>query len=174
MLKIKEKLNNYREKCLLRTRQVITRRHQGEIEIAGKTCVNFASNDYLGLAEHPRVKQAASLGISHYGFGSGSSPLVSGFYQPQQDLEKNWAEFLNREAALFFNSGYLANLGVLSTLASRDSLVISDKHCHASLLDGIQLSRAKHDRYPHQNLAKLEKNAGGDHEICPSCDRKRF
>jgi len=156
MLKIKEKLKNYSDKSLLRTRRVIAKRHQGEIEISGLVCVNFASNDYLGLAQHPDIKQAFIKGVTDYGFGSSASPLVSGFYQPQKELEEKWAEFLNRESAIFFNSGYLANLGVISTLASRDTIVISDKLCHASLLDGIQLSRALHYRFPHQDLFKLE------------------
>lgn len=113
--------------------------------------INFSSNDYLGLSQHPDVKKSFKQGVDQYGFGSGASVFLSGYKSAHQALEEAMADFLQRDRALFFNSGYHANLGVIATLANRESHVIADKDCHASLLDGIQLSRAKLERFKHQD-----------------------
>lgn len=115
-------------------------------------CLDFASNDYLSLSNDPRIKESFAEAASRYGLGSGASLQVSGYSRHHQALEEAFAEFLNRERALLFNTGYQANLGMISALANRHSTIIADKHCHASLIDGIQLSRAKHVRYRHQQL----------------------
>ncbi len=116
----------------------------------------FCSNDYLGLASDPRLQAAMIEGMKRYGLGSGASPLISGYCTAQAHFEHAMAAHLHRERALFFNSGYMANLGVLPALANRHSWILSDKLCHASLLDGIALSRARHLRYHHQDLHHLE------------------
>ncbi|ACJ20075.1 aminotransferase class I/II-fold pyridoxal phosphate-dependent enzyme [Coxiella burnetii] len=153
---IKNKLQRHTQSALLRKRIVVAKRKEAWVNINGRDCINFCSNDYLGLASHPAVKAAFIRGIQQYGAGSGSSALISGYFKPQQMLEEKFAAFLNRDRAIFFNSGYLANLGVMTSLADRKQIIFSDKLCHASLLDAIQLSRAKHYRYPHQNFEQLK------------------
>ena len=141
--------------ALVRKRMALTERSEWSVTVNGRRCINFSSNDYLGLANHSAVKEAFINGIKEYGVGSGSSALISGYFEAQRILEVKFAEFLNREQAIFFNSGYLANLGVITSLANRSSVILSDKLCHASLLDAIQLSRAKNYRYPHQDFDQL-------------------
>lgn len=117
------------------------------------TCaVNFASNDYLGLAQDKRVKKSFAAAAERYGLGSSGSALLSGFQTPHQELELAFAKYSGRERALLFNSGYHANLGIYASLANRHDTILADKDCHASILDGIQLSRASLKRYRHLDL----------------------
>lgn len=156
LAKIRNKLEQYTQRQLLRRRIAISERGDNWVKIDGRSCVNFCSNDYLGLANHPAIKGALIEGIQKYGAGSGSSTLISGYFEPQQRLEEKFAEFLNRDRAVFFSSGYMANLGVMTSLLDRGSIVVSDRLCHASLLDAIQLSKAKHYRYRHNDLAHFK------------------
>ena len=117
---------------------------------------NFANNDYLNLTQENRIKQTLATAISQYGTGSGSSSVVCGYSQAQQRLEKRFADFLGRERALFFNSGYMANLGAITCLANRHSRIIADKLCHASIIDAMQLSRAQYWRHLHQDNSQLK------------------
>lgn len=116
---------------------------------------NFASNDYLNLSQHPYVKKTLQEAAEIYGMGSGASPLICGYQDIHQELEKQFADFVGREKALLFNSGYHANAGLFSVLANRHSTIIADKDCHASLLDGIHLARAQHKRYAHHNMQQV-------------------
>jgi len=153
-------LNALRERetnHLLRNRFVIEQRENANVMVSGKLAANFCSNDYLNLTQHPDVVNAFIRGANQYGLGSGASSLVSGYFKPLKQLEEAFSEFLNRERSLLFNSGYHANLGVIPALAQKNSVVIADKLCHASLIDGIILSRAKHLRYPHNDIAHAEK-----------------
>jgi 8-amino-7-oxononanoate synthase len=150
---VERRLKHYQTQHLIRERHTITARANNVIIINGQRLINFCSSDYLGLAVHPKVKTAFIAGVQQYGLGSSSAALIAGFYKPQQLLEEKFADFLQRDQALFFNSGYHANLGILTTLANRDTVVIADKLCHASILDGIQLSRAKHYRFRHNDIA---------------------
>jgi 8-amino-7-oxononanoate synthase len=156
-LEVQNKIESYSINSLLRKRVVIESRNDNRIISDRIECINFCSNDYLGLTTSETVKKAFVEGVQQYGFGSGSSALVSGYFSPQQQLEEKFAEFLNRDRAIYFNSGYLANLGVISALNGRSNSIISDKLCHASILDGIQLSKAKHHRFRHNNVTHLEK-----------------
>jgi 8-amino-7-oxononanoate synthase len=140
---------------LIRSRFTIKTRNDNKIKVGDASLVNFSSNDYLGIAEHPKVKNAFIQGVQQFGTGSSSSALVSGFYQPHRVLEEKFAEFLQRDSAILFNSGYLANIGVITALADRSGKILVDKLCHASILDGIQLSRAKTLRYLHNDLNHL-------------------
>lgn len=152
--KIKNKLDQYAQNALLRKRFIVTGRENGNvIKVNGQSCINFCSNDYLGLANHPTVKEAFIEGIQTYGVGSSSSALVSGYFKPQQQLEEKFSEFLARDQAVFFNSGYMANLGAITSLSERKDIILSDKLCHASLLDAVQLSNAQHYRFRHNDLA---------------------
>lgn len=150
-------LHEHDENNLLRKRFLIENRNGANITLQGKPVVNFCSNDYLNIADHPKIKDAFIRGIHDYGSGSGASSLVSGYFKPHYLLEEAFSEFLNREKSILFNSGYHANLGVLPVFAKRNSVVIADKLCHASLIDGIVLSRAKHARYHHNDMAHAEK-----------------
>jgi glycine C-acetyltransferase len=126
-----------------------------EIILDGKRVLNFCSNDYLGLANDARIKKAAIEAITEYGFGSGASRLVCGNMGPHEKLETELAILKNTESALVYSSGYMANTGIIPALMGRDSVVISDKLNHASIIDGIILSRAKLMRYPHADMQAL-------------------
>jgi 8-amino-7-oxononanoate synthase len=119
----------------------------------GQPALSFSSNDYLGLATHPAVCQAAALATSSQGFGAAASRLVSGDLPSHRSFEAALAAFLGTEAALLFPTGYQANLGVLTALAGRDDLIVSDALNHASLIDGCRLSRATVRIYEHANPA---------------------
>jgi 8-amino-7-oxononanoate synthase len=147
---------NWEAKGLKRERLLITARQDKAISLQDKDCLNFSSSDYLNLSDHPQLKKAFMEGIEYFGVGSGGSPLICGYYQPMQAFEEVFAQFLGVERSLLFTSGTLANYGALSSLITRHDVVIADKYCHASLLDGIRLSRAKLYRYPHQSLSHVE------------------
>jgi 8-amino-7-oxononanoate synthase len=119
------------------------------IEVGGKPMLSFCSNDYLGLASHPALAAAASEAATRDGFGASASRLVSGDLPAHRALEAALAAFLDRPAALVFPSGYQTNVGVLTTLAGREDLIVSDALNHASLVDGCRLSRARVEIYPH-------------------------
>ena len=125
--------------------------------IDGKRVLNLCSNNYLGLANDKRMKQAAAQAVKKYGCGSGASRLVCGNMSLHEKLEEEIAKFKKCEACLVFNSGYTANIGIISALVGRDDVVFCDKLNHASIIDGIILSRAELIRYPHKDTAALEK-----------------
>ncbi|RYD90112.1 MAG: 8-amino-7-oxononanoate synthase, partial [Sphingobacteriales bacterium] len=125
--------------------------------------INFCSNDYLSLAAHPKLQEAFTQAARQYGFGSGASHLVCGHSAPHQALEEELAAFTGRPRALVFSSGYAANLGVITTLLTRQDAMFEDRLNHASLIDGGLLSGAKFERFKHndaQDLAlRLEKSS---------------
>ncbi|MDZ7715349.1 MAG: 8-amino-7-oxononanoate synthase [Balneolaceae bacterium] len=122
----------------------------------GKELINFSANDYLGLSKHPRLIQKAQEYTKSYGAGSTASRLISGTYDIHDQLEEKLADVFGREAALVFNSGFQANSTIVSTLTDRHSLVLADKLCHNSLLQGALLSRATLKRYDHNNIDDLK------------------
>ena len=124
--------------------------------IDGKRVLSFCSNDYLGLANHPQVIEALRDSADNNGVGAGASHLITGHHAEHQALEQELAEFVGAERALVFSTGYMANLGVLSALADRDTTLFQDKLNHASLIDGGLLSRASFKRYPHGDLQQLK------------------
>jgi 8-amino-7-oxononanoate synthase len=132
------------------------------IEIDGQSLINFASNDYLGLATDPRLKQAAIAAVQAWGTGSTGSRLLSGHRPIHQALENAIAELKQTEAALAFSSGYLANLGTITALVGQRDLILSDRYNHSSLKNGAKLSSAVIIEYEHQNILdlaeKLQKN----------------
>jgi len=142
---------------LRRTRRVIDSPQGPSIREGGTTLANFASNDYLGLANDPRVLDAAREAMARYGFGAGASPLVAGHTRAHEEAEHAFAAFTGHPRALLFGSGYAANLGILAALADRESAVFADRLDHACLVDGALLSRAGFHRYPHGDLAALER-----------------
>lgn len=123
----------------------------------GREVILLCSNDYLGLANHPNVKEAAIKSIEKWGFGAGASRLVSGNMEAHRILEERIARFKGTQAALVFNSGYHANLGCITALADRSAEVFSDKLNHASIVDACVLGRADVKRYGHRDMASLER-----------------
>lgn len=156
-LRIKNKLDLHASRSLQRKRYAITKKTGNAIIVDGQLLINFCSNDYLHLTNHAKIKNSFIKGITKYGVGSGSSAQISGYSKAHQALEEKFAEFLNRDKAILFNSGYHANLGVITAFANRETAIIADKLCHASLIDGIILSRAKHYRYIHNDIVHAEK-----------------
>ena len=126
-----------------------------EMVLDGKPLIAFASNDYLGLANDPALKAGAMAAIEQWGVGAGASQLVSGRLGIFDTLEQRLAEFAQRDAALFFPSGFQANLGVLTALADRHDVIFADRVNHASLIDGALLTRAQHVRYRHVDMDDL-------------------
>ncbi|MDA8415615.1 MAG: 8-amino-7-oxononanoate synthase [Betaproteobacteria bacterium] len=128
-----------------------------ELTCDGRTLLAFCSNDYLGLANDPRVREAAASALTHYGVGAGASALVCGYSDVQAELERELAEWLGQARSLVFSSGYLAHLGVLPVLVDQNTAVFSDALNHASLIDGIRLARpGALTVYPHADMNALE------------------
>ncbi|MBU1908766.1 MAG: 8-amino-7-oxononanoate synthase [Verrucomicrobia bacterium] len=128
----------------------------GRIQADGRTLLNFSSNDYLDLARHPRVIEAAAKALQEYGAGATASRLVTGTLPIHDELERRLAAFKGYPAALVFGSGYLTNAGVISAVAGTGDLVLADRLAHASLLDAAVLSRARLLRFRHNNPAHLD------------------
>ena len=126
------------------------------IDLVGKRLVNFSSNDYLGLANDPRLREAAIAAIGEFGVGAGASRLISGTQSPHLRLESALAKWKGTQAALCFSSGYAAALGAIPALVTKSDVVLLDKLCHASLIDGAKLSGAVLRVFPHNHLGKLE------------------
>lgn len=124
----------------------------------GRTVLSFSSNDYLGLANDPYVVDACIEGARRYGSGAAASCLIDGYTKAHQELEQALAKFVARDRALVFSSGYMANLGILTTLADRHTSIYEDKLNHASLVDAALLSRANLYRYAHGDTDALHKN----------------
>ena len=118
--------------------------------------IDLVSNDYLGLADHPELLSAARAALEELPIGSGGSRLLRGHHRIFERIEERLAVFCGADAALLFGSGYAANIGVLQAIVSPEDLILSDERNHASLIDGIRLTRAKAIVYPHQDLAALE------------------
>lgn len=153
---IEAELAELRSRSLLRKLRAIDSPQQPAMEFAGRKLVNFSSNDYLGLATEPALRDAAKAAIDQYGVGSGASRLVCGSLTPHMRLEEKLAEFKHTEAALTFSSGYATALGTLGALLRKDDVAILDKLSHASLIDGAKLSGATVRVFPHNHLGKLE------------------
>lgn len=145
-----------REQGLYRSRRVIESPQGAIVQCNGKELLNFCSNDYLGLANHPEVVGAFQRAAVRYGVGSGSAHLVCGHSTPHHALEEELAAFVGRERALLFSTGYMANVGVIAALLGRGDTVFEDRWNHASLLDGGLLSGAKFKRYRHADAEHLD------------------
>ena len=139
-----------------RRRRVLEGGQGAHVRVDGGDVLSFASNDYLGLANRPELVVAAQLAAGRHGVGAGASHLLTGHHALHHRLEEELAAFVGLPAALLFSTGYMANLGVLSALLGRDGAVFADRLNHASLVDAALLTRARHVRYPHLNLAALE------------------
>jgi 8-amino-7-oxononanoate synthase len=154
---IDDELDNLRRASLYRRLRLIEGEQGPIVTVDGREALNFCSNNYLGLANHPALCAAAKNAIDRYGCGSGASRLISGNMALHEDLESKIAELKGTEAALVFNSGFQANTGILSTLVGEDDVILSDSLNHASIIDGCRLSRAKVIVYAHCDLEQLER-----------------
>lgn len=141
---------------LYRKLQAVDRDQGPTIMLEGREVVNLSSNNYLGLANHPELKRAGKEALDRYGCGSGASRLISGNMTPHIELEERIARFKGTEAALVFNTGFMANLGIITALVGSGDVVYSDSLNHASIIDGCRLSRARISVYEHRDLAQLE------------------
>ena len=145
-----EKLNQYRSLSTL------VSQNSSNITVQGKELINLGSNNYLNMIQSKRVLRAFVKNAKLWGVGSGASRLVTGTLSIHQQLEKELALFSKKEDSLVFPSGYMANLGLISTITSKDDLIILDKIDHASIIDGSRLSQASVRVFPHKNLKYLE------------------
>lgn len=149
-------LNERREQGLYVTIRKIGSPQGAWIIVDGKKVLNLSSNNYLGFANHPRLKEAAKKGIDDYGAGPAAVRTIAGDQLPQEKLEEMLAEFKGAEAAVLYQSGFCANLGTIPALVGEGDAIFSDELNHASIIDGCRLSRAKIIRYPHLNVQTLE------------------
>ena len=164
MSDVGDRLEELRAAGLHRRLRLIDGPQGPRVTLDGREVLLLCSNNYLGLADHPRVRQAAADAAERFGAGAGASRLISGNMSLHRGLEKRIAAFWGYEAALLFGSGYLANLGAIATLARADEVVFSDELNHASIIDGCRISRAERFVYRHADLEHLSwglRKAGG-------------
>jgi 8-amino-7-oxononanoate synthase len=145
----------WRSAGLQRRRRVVSPLSPTQLEVDGRVVTSFASNDYLGLSQHPRLIDAVAEGARRYGAGAGASHLVSGHHAVHEALEHELAHFADKPSALVFANGYVANLALLTTLAGEGDVIFSDQLNHASIVDGARLSRAAVAIYPHGDVDAL-------------------
>jgi 8-amino-7-oxononanoate synthase len=153
---IHDRLDDIRDKGLYRRMRCVSGPQGPRVLLDGKPVLLLCSNNYLGLADHPRVREAAAEAAMRYGAGSGASRLISGNMTIHRRLEEQLAAFKGAETTLLFGSGYLANAGVVSALAREGDVVFSDALNHASIIDGCRLSRAETFVYEHCDTDHLE------------------
>ena len=154
---INKELKFLKNSLLYRSLRTISKTNGRFIEIDGKEYINFCSNNYLGLANHPKVIEAAQAACKEFGAGSGASRLISGNTVLHEELERKLASFKGRKAAIVFPTGYMANLGIITSLVDEKDTIIIDRLNHASIIDACRLSKAKLQVYPHKDMQTLEK-----------------
>ncbi len=157
MKTFREELDELREAGLFRTMRLLHGEQSGRVVLEDREVLLLCSNNYLGLADHPVLKEAAIRAVERYGTGSGASRLVSGNMELHEELEARIAAFKGTEAALLFNSGYAANTGIIPAIAGKGDVIFSDRLNHASIVDGAILSRARLIRYPHNDVTALHR-----------------
>ncbi len=164
MTDVAERLEELRGRGLHRRLRLIEGPQGPTVTLGGRPVLLLCSNNYLGFADHPRVREAAAEAAIQWGAGAGASRLISGSMEPHRELEARLANFKGYDAALLFGSGYLANTGTIAALAGRGEVVFSDELNHASIVDGCRLSRAETFVYRHADLEHLAwglEEAGG-------------
>jgi 8-amino-7-oxononanoate synthase len=154
--RIETRLEQLRQRDMYRRRAVLSSPQGREVEIDGRRLLNFCSNDYLGLAGDPRIRDALKAGADQWGTGSGASSLICGYTAAHQALEEALADFVGRPSALLFTNGYAANMGVINALVGKGDSVFEDRLNHASLLDGGWISQARFNWYAHSDCHDLD------------------
>jgi glycine C-acetyltransferase len=152
---IADELADLRAKHLYRALRVMSSAQGPEVVVDGRACISFSSNDYLGLTHHPRLRAAALAAIESYGAGSGAVRTIAGTMSLHQELEATLARFKHTEAVLTFPSGFSANTAVIPTITGEADLIVGDSLNHASIIDGMRLSKAPRVIYPHADVAAL-------------------
>ena len=158
---LRDALAHRKQQGLYRQRRILESPQGARVTVHGRELLNFCSNDYLGLANHPALIEAAQAGAARWGVGSGAAHLVCGHFAVHESFEQRFAAWVGLPAALSFSTGYMANLAVVTGLVGRGDTLFADKLNHASLNDAAQLSRADFRRYPHSDLAALERLLAG-------------
>ena len=154
---LQQELDKRKAEGLLRQRRLLDSPQAEHIVANDKKYLSFCSNDYLGLANHPKLIAAMQHAAGESGVGSGASNLITGHHRYHDSLEKQLAEFVGMPAALLFSTGYMANIGVLGALVGRGDAIFADKLNHACLNDGGYYSLAEFNRFPHNDVQALEK-----------------
>jgi glycine C-acetyltransferase len=153
-----DELAELRAKGLFRPLRVLESAQGPEAVVDGKRVINLSSNNYLGLNTHPRLKEATIKATEQWGAGSGAVRTIAGTMALHQELERRLAEFKHTEASLVFQSGFTANVGLLQVLVGDGDVIISDELNHASIIDGIRLSRAERSIFKHRDMDDLERH----------------
>jgi len=154
---VRAQLDQLQQQGLKRNRQVVDGPQRPYLRVRGKQYLTFCSNDYLGLANHPALAAAAREGLDSYGLGASASALICGHTRAHEALETALADFARLPRALYFSTGYMANLGIIPALVGRGDTVFCDRLNHACLIDGTRLSRAEFRVYPHCDVIALER-----------------
>src|SRR4051794_37784102 len=160
-----EELADLRTKHLYRPLRVMSSAQGPIVSVDGQRCISFSSNDYLGLTHHPRLREAALAAVRDFGAGSGAVRTIAGTMTLHEDLEAALAEFKGTEAVLTFQSGFSSNTGVIPTITGEQDLIVSDGLNHASIIDGMRLSKAPRKIYPHKDVAALRAILAEAHEV---------
>ena len=145
-----------KDNSLYKKNYILESSNDAYIKIEGKSVLNLASNNYLGFANDPDLKEAAKLAIDQYGVGSGAVRVIAGHLKIHQQLEDALAKFKKEEAVLVFQSGFNVNAGVIQAITNENDLILSDEFNHASIIDGMRLSKAKRIIYKHSDMLELE------------------
>lgn len=157
---LKHALEEKKRQHLLRQRRILESAQGVEIKVDGNNYLNFCSNDYLGLANHPDIVRRFKSAADQYGVGSGASHMVIGHSEAHHQLEERLAAWVGMPRALLFSSGYMANIGVINSLLGRNDFIYEDRLNHASLLDAGLLSGARFQRFAHNNVQDLQRRIG--------------
>ena len=152
---LENRLEQQHDAGLTRMLNPVARQPNARILIDGKTLVNFSSNDYLGLSQHKEIKRAFCEGIERYGVGAGGALVVCGYDEEKASLEKAFAAFVGTETSLLFQSGYTANLSVVSALCDENTDIFIDKMSHASIYDALSLKQLSFKRFHHNDMTHL-------------------
>ncbi len=152
---LSDELSELRTRHLYRPLRELTTGQGPVCTVDGREVISFSSNDYLGLTRHPRLRAAAERAVRDFGVGSGAVRTIAGTLALHESLERDLADFKGTEASLVFQSGFTANTGVLPVVTSEADLIVSDAFNHASIIDGLRLSRAPREIYPHRDVAAL-------------------
>jgi glycine C-acetyltransferase len=154
--RIQHEVEEIKQSGLYKTERIITSPQGAEIEVNGKTVLNFCANNYLGLSSHPLVIDAAHKAIDHRGYGMSSVRFICGTQDIHKELEQKLAEFLGTEDSILYAAAFDANGGVFEPLFNEQDAIISDALNHASIIDGVRLCKAQRFRYEHNNMQDLE------------------
>ena len=153
---LKEKIQELKDDGVYRDLPVLGGANQGEVELNGKEVINLSSNNYLGFANHPRVKKAAIEAVEKYGAGSGAVRTIIGNMDIHEQLEELLAKFKKDDRAFLYQSAYDCNIGTIPAITSKGDIIISDELNHASIIDGVRLSSASRGIYKHSDMESLE------------------